>query len=70
MKDFSHFYAWEYFIDILIFYDIEDIECGVVNRYYCDDKSMYSRTYEMYVNYKAPHIESRFKDVYSFIDLF
>jgi hypothetical protein len=72
MRDFAHFYACNLFDDILIFYDLPELECGVKNMRYFENKNILYRTYAMYDDYfeHSRYTSGCKYDVYLYINCF
>jgi hypothetical protein len=72
MQDFAHLQACDMFEDILIFYDLPELDSGVKNIKYFENKNILPRTYAMYDDYFD---HSRYTSnckyyVYCYIDCF
>jgi hypothetical protein len=69
MRDF---YAWDLFVDILIFYSLPDLDCGVEDITYIENKSVLYRTYAMYDDYfeLCRYSDCKYYNVFLFIDCF
>ena len=51
IQNFAHFWACDIFEDILDFYQLTELECGVKNTKYISNENILHRTYAMYDDY-------------------
>ena len=69
----AHLWAYDLFQDILKFYKLIQLECGVKDITYIKDEQFIHRTYAMYDDYfeRARYsTESRYENVYTYISAF
>ena len=69
----AHLWAYDLFQDILRFYKLIQLECGVKDITYIKDEQFIHRTYAMYDDYfeRARYsTESRYENVYTYISAF
>jgi hypothetical protein len=69
----AHIWAYDLFQDILRFYNLTQLECGVKDITYIKNEQLIHRTYAMYDDYferARYNTESRYENVYTYINAF